>query len=124
MKTQLNEIKMKTQLNEIKRMQQLAGLINENQISSSNFPSKETWGLWLELSRENDVDSLDLNDWNEMWVRSFIKELQWIESNKDKYSRDELSQEFSDYLDSYYNSTFNSPISEVELSGIDKKNEK
>jgi hypothetical protein len=108
---------MRTKLNEIKRMQQLAGVINENQIASSNFPSKETWELWLELSNENDVDSLNLEDWNEMWVSSFIKELQWIENNKNKYNRDELSQEFSDYL----TSSFDSPINEVELSRVDKK---
>jgi hypothetical protein len=94
---------MRTKLNEIKRMKRLAGLINENQIASSNFPSKETWELWLELSNENDVDSLNLEDWNEMWVSSFIKELQWIENNKDKYSRDELSQEFLNFLDSINN---------------------
>jgi hypothetical protein len=94
---------MRTKLNEIKRMKRLAGLINENQIASSNFPSKETWELWLELSNENDVDSLNLEDWNEMWVSSFIKELQWIENNKDKYSREELSDEFLNFLDSINN---------------------
>jgi hypothetical protein len=108
---------MKTQLNEIKRMQQLAGVVNENQIASSNFPSKETWELWLELSNENDVDSLNLEDWNEMWVSSFIKELQWIENNKDKYSREELSDEFLNFLDSLNSS----PINEVGLNGMNKK---
>ena len=86
------------QLNETKRMQQLAGLITESQINEnipSSFPTQKAWGLWLKLSKENEIEDYDLNDFNHLQVGSFLKELQWIENNKDKYSDEELSQEFS-----------------------------
>jgi hypothetical protein len=93
---------MKQPLKEFKRMQQLAGVIIESQLNEnipSSFPTQKAWELWLKLSKENEIEDYDLNDFNHLQVGSFLKELQWIESNKDKYSDEELSQEFSNYLD-------------------------
>jgi hypothetical protein len=91
--------------NEFVRMKMLAGLITENQDKElkedigSSTPSQQTWGLWLKLSDENGIDGYDLEGWNHIQVGKFIKELQWIEDNKDKYSDEELSDNFSAYLD-------------------------
>ena len=78
---------MKKQLNEIKRMQLLAGLITESQINEnipSSFPTQKAWGLWLKLSKENEIEDYDLNDFNHLQVGSFLKELQWIENKKSR----------------------------------------
>ena len=89
--------------NEFKKMQKLAGLIKENQINEiSTTPSEKTWGLWLKLSEENGIEGYDIEGWNHLQVGGFLKELQWIETNKDKYSDEELSDEFSKYLDGMY----------------------
>ena len=94
---------MKQTLNEqFIRMQKLAGVITESQINEnipSSFPTQKAWELWLKLSEENEIEDYDLNNFNHLQVGSFLKELQWIENNKDKYSDEELSQEFSNYLD-------------------------
>jgi hypothetical protein len=94
------------QLNEVKRMQQLAGVLKESKINEnipSSFPTQKAWNLWLKLSEENEIEDYDLNNFNHLQVGGFLKELQWIENNKDKYSDEELSQEFSNYLDNIYN---------------------
>jgi hypothetical protein len=97
---------MKKQNNEIKRMQLIAGLITENEYRKSmgesigtSFPSSQTWQLWLRLSEENEIEDYEINTWNHLQVNSFIKELQWIENNKDKYDDEEMSEKFSNYLD-------------------------
>jgi len=67
-----------------------------------SFPSEQTWNLWLKLSNENEHDDYNLETFNHLQVGGFLKELQWIEDNKDKYSDEELSQAFSNYLDELY----------------------
>jgi hypothetical protein len=61
-----------------------------------------TWGLWLKLSNENEIEDYDLETWNHLQVEGFLKELQWIKDNKDKYNEKELSQAFNDYLNKLY----------------------
>ena len=61
-----------------------------------------TWGLWLKLSNENEIEDYDLETWNHLQVEGFLKELQWIKDNKDKYNKKELSQAFNDYLNKLY----------------------
>jgi hypothetical protein len=73
-----------------------------NEYTSLSFPNEVTWGLWLKLSDENEIEDYDLNKWNHLQVGGFLKELQWIENNKDKYNDEELSQNFSDYLNELY----------------------
>jgi hypothetical protein len=73
-----------------------------NEYTAPSFPSEATWELWLKLSNENEIEDYDLNGWNHLQVGGFLKELQWIEDNKDKYSDEELSQNFSDYIDELY----------------------
>ena len=82
---------------------QLAGILTED-ISkiTSNSPSEQTWKLWLKLSDENEIEDYELDTWNHLQVQGFIKELQWIENNKDKYDDEELNNEFSDYLSELY----------------------
>ena len=63
---------------------------------------EQTWNLWLKLSNENEIEDYDLSSFNHLQVGGFLKELQWIETNKDKYSDEELSQNFSNYLDELY----------------------
>jgi len=90
-------------MNEFKRIQQLAGILTENiPQTTSNSPSEQTWKLWLKLSDENEIEDYELDTWNHLQVQGFIKELQWIENNKDKYDDEELSNEFSDYLSELY----------------------
>ena len=89
--------------NEFKKMQKLAGLIKENQINeASTTPSEKTWKLWLKVSEENGIEGYDIEDWNHIQVGNFLKELQWIEINKDKYSDEELSDEFTKYIEEMY----------------------
>jgi hypothetical protein len=73
-----------------------------NEYVAPSFPSEETWKLWLELSDENEIEDYDLQEFNHLQVGGFMKELQWIEDNKGKYDREELSEEFSNYLDELY----------------------
>jgi hypothetical protein len=90
-------------MNDFKRIQQLAGILTEDiSKTTSNSPSEQTWKLWLKLSDENEIEDYELDTWNHLQVQGFIKELQWIENNKDKYDDEELSNEFSDYLDELY----------------------
>ena len=91
------------------RMQMLSGIITESEYKAKldeyvapSFPSEQAWNLWLKLSNENEFDDYDLESFNHLQVGGFLKELQWIEDNKDKYSDEELSQAFSDYLDEIY----------------------
>ena len=63
---------------------------------------EQTWNLWLKLSNENEIEDYDLSSFNHLQVGGFLKELQWIKDNKDKYSDEELSQNFSIYLDELY----------------------
>ena len=63
---------------------------------------EQTWNLWLKLSNENEIEDYNLSSFNYLQVGGFLKELQWIEDNKDKYSDEELSQNFSNYLDELY----------------------
>ena len=63
---------------------------------------EQTWNLWLKLSNENEIEDYDLDNWNYLQVGGFLKELQWIKDNKDKYNDEELNQAFSDYLDELY----------------------
>ena len=63
---------------------------------------EQTWNLWLKLSNENEIEDYDLSSFNHLQVGGFLKELQWIKDNKDKYSDEELSQNFSNYLDELY----------------------
>ena len=90
-------------MNDFKRIQQLAGILTED-ISkiTSNSPSEQTWKLWLKLSDENEIEDYEHDTWNHLQVQGFIKELQWIENNKDKYDDEELNNEFSDYLSELY----------------------
>ena len=91
------------------RMQMLSGIITESEYKAKldeyvapSFPSEQAWNLWLKLSNENEFDDYNLESFNHLQVAGFLKELQWIEDNKDKYSDEELSQAFSDYLDEIY----------------------
>ena len=91
------------------RMQMLSGIITESEYKAKldeyvapSFPSEQAWNLWLKLSNENEFDDYNLESFNHLQVGGFLKELQWIEDNKDKYSDEELSQAFSDYLDELY----------------------
>lgn len=91
------------------RMQMLSGIITENEYKlklneyiEPSFPSEQAWNLWLKLSNENEFDDYNLETFNHLQVGGFLKELQWIEDNKDKYSDEELSQAFSEYLDELY----------------------
>jgi hypothetical protein len=91
------------------RMQMLSGIITESEYKAKldeyvapSFPSEQAWNLWLKLSNENEFDDYNLESFNHLQVGGFLKELQWIEDNKDKYSDEELSQAFSDYLDEIY----------------------
>ena len=95
--------------NEFLKMQKIAGLITEgeykanlNEQMTPSFPSEQAWKLWLKLSEENEIEDYDLENFNHLQVGGFLKELQWIEDNKDKYSDEELSQNFSNYLDELY----------------------
>ena len=90
---------------EFKKMQKLAGIITEGQVNESpavSTPTEQTWKLWLKLSDENEIEDYDINGWNHLQVGGFLKELQWIENNKDKYTDEELSKKFSEYLDELY----------------------
>ena len=58
--------------------------------------------MWLKLSEENGIEDYDVEGWNHLQVRGFLKELQWVETNKDKYSDEELSDKFTEYLDEIY----------------------
>ena len=91
------------------RMQMLSSIITESEYKAKldeyvapSFPSEQAWNLWLKLSNENEFDDYNLESFNHLQVGGFLKELQWIEDNKDKYSDEELSQAFSDYLDEIY----------------------
>ena len=91
------------------RVQMLSGIITESEYKAKldeyvapSFPSEQAWNLWLKLSNENEFDDYNLESFNHLQVGGFLKELQWIEDNKDKYSDEELSQAFSDYLDEIY----------------------
>ena len=91
------------------RMQMLSGIITESEYKTKldeyvapSFPSEQTWNLWLKLSNEVGYDDYNLETFNHLQVGGFLKELQWIEDNKDEYSDEELSQAFSDYLDKIY----------------------
>ena len=80
----------------------LASKSSINEEMSSSFPSEQAWNLWLKLSEENEFDDYDLQTFNHLQVGGLLKELQWIEDNKDKFDGEELSKQFSDYLDQLY----------------------
>lgn len=91
------------------RLQMLSGIITENEYKlklneyvEPSFPSEQAWNLWLRFSNEYEFDDYNLETFNHLQVGGLFKELQWIEDNKDKYSDEELSQAFSDYLDELY----------------------
>lgn len=73
-----------------------------NEYVAPSFPSEQTWNLWLKLSNENEYDDYNLETFNHLQVGGFLKELQWIENNKDKYDEEELSKRFSGYIDELY----------------------
>ena len=56
----------------------------------------------LKVSEENGIEGYDIEDWNHIQVGNFLKELQWVEINKDKYSDEELSDEFTKYIEEMY----------------------
>ena len=59
---------------------------------------EKIWNLWLKLSNENEIEDYEINTWNYLQIGGFLKELQWVEDNENKYSFDELSKKFSDYI--------------------------
>ena len=64
---------------------------------------ENAWKLWLQLSNEAGIEDYDLESYNHLQVNGFLKELNWVASNKDKYSNyEELSDAFNNFLDSTY----------------------
>ena len=47
----------------------------------------------LKVYKENGIEGYDIEDWNHIQVGNFLKELKWVEINKDKYSDEELTQQ-------------------------------
>jgi hemerythrin len=96
-------------MKDIIRMNQLAGIVTEGQAKKllevlneempSSFPSEEAWNLWLKLSEEMGYEDYDLQTHNHLQIGSLLRELQWVENNKDKFEGEELMDKFSDYLD-------------------------
>jgi len=98
---------MKKPLNEeFIQMQKIAGIkINENQVNEANeaqFPTERVWKLWIKHSEENEIEDYDISDYNHLQFGGILKELQWVENNKDKYNDEELSEKFSEFLDGLY----------------------
>ena len=56
---------------------------------------EQTWNLWLKLSNENEIEDYDLSSFNHLQVGGFLKELQWIKDNKDKYNKDKINNQIN-----------------------------
>jgi hypothetical protein len=61
------------------------------------------WNLWLQLSNEAGIEDYDLESYNHLQVNNFLKELNWVASNKDRYNNyDELFDAFNSFLDDMF----------------------
>jgi hypothetical protein len=87
------------------------GILLKEEITIPTLDEK-AWKLWLQLSKDADIEDYDLETYNHLQVNGILKEMSWVASNKDKYSTyEELYKAYNDFLDSIY---------DVPLDDMDK----